>query len=76
MESTDRPTASQLLDHSFVKQVKKCSHNNLISLIPNIKPLNSVQSLKNNINGGSSSSDENLVKLNDYDESRNDWNFS
>ncbi|XP_054162719.1 STE20-related kinase adapter protein alpha-like [Oppia nitens] len=68
-----RPTASQLLDHSFVKQIKKSSHNNLLSLLPNVQPVNSIQ---NNVNGDSISSEDSVNKVSSCDESINDWIFS
>jgi hypothetical protein len=69
-----RPTASQLLDHSFVKQTKKSSYN-LLSLIPNIEPIDCIELVENNIIGGSLSEENKTSKISSSDESNN-WNFS
>eukprot|EP00058_Branchiostoma_floridae_P022166 XP_002607656.1 hypothetical protein BRAFLDRAFT_84655 [Branchiostoma floridae] len=72
-EPADRPTASQLLTHSFFKQVRRKSAENLIELLHPIKPLTETPHWPKDADG---SIENNIAKIEELDlKDEEEWDF-
>ncbi|CAH1241587.1 STRADA [Branchiostoma lanceolatum] len=72
-DPADRPTASQLLTHSFFKQVRRKSAENLIELLYPIKPLTETSHWPKDADG---SIENNIAKIEELDlKDEEEWDF-